>query len=601
MKKSLWVVLVVVCVAVVTSCKGYDSALKAYNLGEYEKAAKLFEGVQKGEENKSRRAEECFYIGECYRRLGRVGKAASAYQRAVKMRYEDDIALLRLADCYRALGKFDEANAAYDLYAEKHRTDLRVGVGRESAKMARGQWSEISGKGKGVDSGYVVKPFTELNSKYSDFCPSFVGDGYDVVYFSSMRFQKKKKKANRITGQGNSALYMSRVDARGKWTEPEPMEEPFGGKGNDDGVAYVSDDGRTMLFTRCPLTGSEGNAAQAYEVKREGGRWSDPVRITPGGDSTMMVAHPTLSPDGQVLYFVSDREEGSVGGLDIWKSLRNVGGTWGPAQNMGAIVNSKGDEMFPYVRHDGTLYFSSNGHKGYGGLDIYKAIEREDGRYEVVNMGVPINSAGDDFGIAFMGNAEEGLLSSNRGNGKGYDDIYSFCLPPVVLSVEVRVGDSGKRAFDKAGVSENREGSVEQGEKVNGGDKKVDTGKKKQQAQGKKQQSGKKQQGTKKTQGTKSGAGKNQGTKSQGTKAGKKKQFKAVEGAFVRVVGSDGTNEKLKCGADGKVSFVADKDVRYIMLCGGAGYANKRVEVSTEGLNRSQTLEVEALLERVGE
>lgn len=575
MRTFFWAGALAVAALALSSCGGYEAAQKAYALGEYERAARLFDGAQRGEANKSRKAEELFLMGECYRRLGMVSKSASAYQRAVRYKYQDDEALLRLADAYRALGKFDEATDAYNAYADRHKTDLRVGVGRESTRMAHGEWAELNPKSTAVaDSGYVVKPFKEANSKFSDFCPAYVGDGFDVVYFSSLRMQKKKKKASRITGQGVSTIYMTRIDGRGKWTVPEPLDEPFGGKANDDGVAYVSPDGRAMLFTRCPMGEQDGSPVQAYEMKREGGRWSDPVRIMPGGDSTMMVAHPALSPDGQTLYFVSDRAEGSLGGLDIWKSLRNVDNSWGPARNLGPMVNTAGDEMFPYVRQDGALYFSSDGHKGYGGLDIFRAVEREDGRLEVANMGVPINSTGDDFGIAFMGAADEGLLSSNRGNAKGYDDIYSFYLPPVILTIEASVGQSGKNAFQRA-------------------DPKPDTASEAHNAAGQTQKAKVQRQKTP----NKKSRSKTSQKKTNSTK--KKQEFRPAPDAFVRIVGTDGTNVKLRADDKGKVTFVADKNVDYIILAGAPGFANKRAEVSTEGLNKTQTIRVTALLDKV--
>lgn len=577
MKRTARLCAVALSAVLMASCGGYEAAQKAYSLGEYERAAKLFDKVQRGEENKSRCAEECFLLGECYRRLGMNTKAASAYQRAVRLRYDDDMALLRLADTYRALGKFDEADEAYNAYADRHKTDLRVGVGRASAAMARGEWKELNPKSSAAaDSGYVVKPFREANSKYSDFCPAFVGEGFDVVYFSSMRMQKKKKRASRITGQGNSTLYMTRVDARGRWTVPEPLEDPFGQKGMDDGAAYVSPDGRTMLFTRCPTADTGGSPAQTFEMAREGGRWSEPVRVTPGGDSTMMVAHPALSPDGQTLYFVSDKEDGGIGGLDLWRSLRNVDGSWGPARNLGPLVNTRGDEMFPYVRQDGTLYFSSDGHKGYGGLDLFRAAERDDGRFDVVNMGIPINSTGDDFGIAFMGAAEEGLLSSNRGNAKGYDDIYSFYLPPVILTIEASVGQSGKKAFQSE-----PKGGVGDEQKVAANTQSAATNARRPRSA----------QTARRNAPART-------TKTQGARAAKT-TFRPAPDAFVRIVGTDGTNVKLRASADGKVSFVADKDVRYIILAGAPGFANKRTELSTEGLNKTQTLSVVALLDKV--
>lgn len=573
MRRAARQCVVVLVAALLVSCGGYEAAQKAYSLGEYGRAAKLFDKAQRAEGNKSRRAEECFLLGECYRRLGMNTKAASAYQRAVRLRYDDDVALLRLADAYRALGKFDEADEAYNAYADRHKADLRVGVGRESAAMARREWKELNPRSSAVaDSGYVVEPFREANSKYSDFCPAFVGEGFDVVYFSSMRMQKKKKRASRITGQGYSTLYMTRVDARGRWTVPEPLEGPFGQKGMDDGAAYVSPDGRTLLFTRCPLADAGGSPAQTFEMTREGGRWSDPVRVTPGGDSAMMVAHPALSPDGQVLYFVSDKEEGGIGGLDLWRSLRNVDGSWGPAQNLGPLVNTRGDEMFPCVRQDGTLYFSSDGHKGYGGLDLFRATERDDGRFDVVNMGIPINSTGDDFGIAFMGVAEEGFFSSNRGNAKGYDDIYSFYLPPVILTVEASVGQSGKKAFQVEPRGAEAEPRAEGAERRSA-------------------------RGASASRGARRGATARPAS-AQAPRAGKP-AFRPAPDAFVRIVGSDGTNVKLRAGADGKVSFVADKDVHYIILAGAPGFANKRTELSTEGLNKTQTLSVVALLDKV--
>ncbi len=711
-------------VAMLTSCGSYEAAQKAYNLGEYNKAADLFDKAQKSEENKGRKAEECFLLGECYRYLGQDAKAATAYQKAVRLKYEDDEAMLRLADAYRNIGKFDEARNVYNAYYERHRTDRRVNVARESMQLAEGVWSELSNikdAGENADSGYVVKPFRELNSKYSDFCPVYVGEGYDVVYFTSLRTQKKKKRMSKITGQGGSTIYMSKVDGRGKWTDPQPLDEPFGSSGNDDGAAFVSSDGRAMVFTRCPLNNQDGCPVHAYEIRREGGRWSDPVRILPGADSTMMVAHPALSPDGQVLYFVSDREEGSFGGLDIWKSLRNVDGSWGPAQNLGPMVNTPGDEMFPSVRNDGTLYFSSDGHEGFGGLDIFKAVEGDDGRYHVSNLGLPINSAGDDFGITFMGTAEEGLFSSNRGNSKGYEDIYSFYLPPVILTIEARIGESGKKAFadgntkprsrvlrpspsvnaakteiasaqtakvqesvkdddddpkdepklpdfaiegklqmSSANTTDKQETESAQGNQSDGkvssksstkstaksSTSKSSTQKSKSSSttkkttansKGKTSMTKKTSTTTKKSSAlttkktTTSATAKSSSTSASSTatktasakqsttakttttkkstttasastekkKTTKKRKFVPIPDAYIRIVGSDGTNVKLPVDEHGKVSFVAEKDVRYIILSGAPGYANTRTEVSTEGLNRTQTIKMTSLLDKV--
>lgn len=666
------------------ACGGYEAAQKAYNLGEYSKAAGLFDDAQRSEKNNGRKAEEFFLLGECYRNIGQVSKAAAAYQRAYRLKYDDDIVMLRLADCYRAIGRFDEATEIYNAYYDRHKTDKRASAGMASVSLAEGVWPELSKikeEAEKADSGYVVKPFREINSKYSDFCPVYVGEGFDVVYFSSMRMEKKKRRTNRITGQGGSCLYMSKVDGRGKWTVPQPLGEPFGGSGNDDGVASVSSDGRTMVFTRCPVNNQDGSPVHAYEVKREGGRWSDPQRILPGSDSTLMVAHPALSPDGQTLYFVSDREKGSFGGLDLWKSLRNVDGSWGPAQNLGPMINTAGDEVFPSVRQDGTLYFSSNGRKGFGGLDIYKAVTDDDGRVQVTNIGLPINSAGDDFGITFVGLAEEGLFSSNRGNSKGYDDIYSFYLPPVILTIEAHIGESGKKAFadgsskpkskilrlssvakpatdnpldassssaDKSlaavtlqksspspgalvPVTSGAQGEAKQAESApprksaksttskSSSSKKTTSKKKttkkstsksttakastaksstsKQRASA--TSTAKKSSTSTTTKSSAQSSSSKRQTASSSKKSTAKRKFVPIPDAYVRIVGSDGTNVKLPVDANGKVTFVAEKDVRYVILSAAPGHANARAELFTEGANKSQTIKLTSLLDKI--
>lgn len=673
------------------ACGGYEAAQKAYNLGEYSKSAGLFDDAQRSEKNNGRKAEEFFLLGECYRNLGQVSKAATAYQRAYRLKYDDDVVMLRLADCYRAIGRFDDATEIYNAYYDRHKTDRRASTGMASVSLAEGVWPELSKikeEAEKADSGYVVKPFREINSKYSDFCPVYVGEGFDVVYFSSMRMEKKRRRANKITGQGGSCLYMSKVDGRGKWTVPQPLGEPFGGAGNDDGVASVSSDGRTMVFTRCPVNNQEGSPVHAYEVKREGGRWSDPQRILPGSDSTLMVAHPALSPDGQTLYFVSDCEKGSFGGLDLWKSLRNVDGSWGPAQNLGPMINTAGDEVFPSVRQDGTLYFSSNGRRGFGGLDIYKAVTDDDGRVQVTNLGVPINSAGDDFGITFVGLAEEGLFSSNRGSSKGYDDIYSFYLPPVILTIEARIGESGKKAFadgsskpkskilklssvsnpsadnpldatlsesdDLAGkslaavtlqksspspgalvpVTSEAQGQTRTAEAAPSKSSTKSTTTKKKSTTSKSSSSKKKT--TKKATSKPSSSSKSTTAKASTTKSSTtnksatsaatqsstkpaakpsssskrqtasttrkptaKRKFVPIPDAYVRIVGSDGTNVKLPVDANGKVTFVAEKDVRYVILSAAPGHANARAELSTEGANKSQTIKLTSLLDKI--
>lgn len=509
--------LIVVALAAM-SCGGNKgvAGMQAYELGEYDRAQKYLISAYQGEKNRYLKGQYAFCLAECYRHKGLYKKAASAYNRAVRANYADADALLRMGDCLRACGDTEGAAEAYAKYLIKKEGDLQAKAGVKSAQLLEQEKATMEAYDykAAPDSGYVVQLAKAFNSKYSDYSLTFAGDDYDVVYFTSMRVAKRRRKMNRITGQGNSNIYTSFIDGKGEWTIPEALEEPFATQ-IDDGTPSVSADGKTMYFTRCPYTPDAENNAECYEVKRSGGRWGEPKRIIPGGDSAMMVAHPAISPDGNSLYFVSDKA-GGIGGKDIYVTTKGDDGEWTTAENLGAMINTKGDEMFPYMRADGTLYFASTGHVGYGGLDIYRATQNETGRYVVENMGFPINSAGDDFGISFRGTKEEGFFSSNRANAKGIDNIYSFALPELVFMLEGSVTDP---------------------------------------------------------------------------------DGKAISGAFVRLVGTDGTNVKIRPTEDGRIGQTLDRDADYIVLCGAPGYMNQKHSLSTRGMGRSTTLQLKIRLQ----
>ncbi|MBP5364996.1 MAG: PD40 domain-containing protein [Bacteroidales bacterium] len=502
-----------------SACNGSKGTAgrNSFEIGEYDRALSKFSKAYSSEKNRYTKGEYAFYLAECYRIKGMNKKAATNYNRAIRAKFDRADAQLRMADCLRATGDFEGAREAYLLYQNKNSTSLLARNGLASCDLAEPMWkymNEYDYK-NAPDSGYIMSLAKQFNSKFSDYSPAFVGDDYDIVYFTSMRLPKKHKRTNRVTGQGNSTIYISRLDGRDNWTYPEPLEEPFSSQ-IDDGTPSLTPDGKVMYFTRCPYDPEQQNTAQCFEIKRSGGRWSDPVRVIPGGDSTMMVAHPAISPDGNTLYFVSDAA-GGIGGKDIYKTEKGTDGKWTKAENLGAIVNTQGDEMFPYVRSNGTLYFSSNGHPGYGGLDIYKAEMNENGNHVVSNLGVPINSFGDDFGIVFAGNREEGFLSSNRANAKGVDNIYSFVMPEVVLMLEgsVRGNDGG-----------------------------------------------------------------------------------VPQKSFVRIIGDDGSNNKIRLGDDGKFGQRINPGTEYIILCGAKGYINKKLTLSTKGKSRSETVRLDAVLDK---
>ena len=476
----------------------FSAGKKAYDIGEYNRAIPLFKKAYSKEKNKYTKGEVSYYLGESYRHINLPIKAASAYSKSVRYKYEVKEAELYMAQSFLNAGKFDKALAAFESYYDKYPLEKRARDGILSCKLAMND---------SIKSPYTITKMKIINSKYSDFCPVYAGKDFDQIYFTSMRTDKKKRKRNRITGQGGADIYFTHIDAKGKWAKPEAMKDPINTE-FDEGTGSLTSDGKTMYFTRCRYEKEEATEPEIYSMTRAGGKWSEPVLVQPGIDSVMM-AHPAISPDGTTLYFVSDMP-GGLGGKDIWKTT-NTGGEWSAPVNMGSDINTAGDEMFPYVRSDGTLYFSSDSHVGYGGLDIYKAVPKEIATgsiWEVTNLGPEINSFADDFGIAFKGTLDEGLLSSSRGSSRGVDNIFSFELPKVEFSLEGSVLSS--------------------------------------------------------------------------------KTGQPIKGAYVRLIGTDGTNIKLTIQEDGEFSMKLKPATEYVLLVAAKGFFNHKEKFSTMNLKESK-------------
>jgi peptidoglycan-associated lipoprotein len=282
-----------------------------------------------------------------------------------------------------------------------------------------------------------VEEMKDLNSRESDFSPAFGRDDYGVVFFTSSRDDASGNKTHGATGQGFTDIFESRLDKKSKWSTPVPVDGI--NSEAEEGTPFFSADYRDLYFTRCEAGKREKKGCIIMHARRSGDAWGEPKNIGILPD-TLVAAHPALTEDGNTLYFVSDVKGGS-GGKDIWMVNRSQeGDQWSSPQNLGPDINTPGDELFPYVRTDGTLYFASDGHIGMGGLDIFKAVPQPDRSWIVTNMKPPINSSADDFGITFEGNEERGIFSSSR-KGRGNDELYSFELPPLVFNVTGLVRD----------------------------------------------------------------------------------------------------------------------------------------------------------------
>ena len=444
--------------------KKIKRADRKFAIGEYYTAGDIYKQCYRRLSTKKDRELKGYVAyrqGECYRLINNQ-RATNAYNNALRCKYQlkDSTVYLHYAQALQYQGKYKDAIKNYELYLEKH-PDSYVA---QAGKYACGKIDEWKKQG----SRYKTSEAKEFNQKRtSNFAPMFIGSNTDALMFTSNRQEKQKggtkklKRPSNVTGQQLFQLYQTRKNAAGEWEDIVLAEglygeqggegdqqndstEEKGGKTNAEmGVCSFSRDGRMMLFTYSKPINGKDLGAKIYSSERASGEWSEAQEVKLFADSSITVGHPALNNTGDTLYFVSDAP-GGVGGKDIWFAELE-GDEWINPQPLGAGINTTADEMYPYVHEDGTLYFSSNGQPGYGGLDIFKATRDTTYKDSVVwvifNMGAPFNGIGDDFGITFAGNTQNGFFSSNKGDKKGFDKIYQFWLPEMEFIAEGTVRD----------------------------------------------------------------------------------------------------------------------------------------------------------------
>ncbi len=408
-----------------------ERAWSSYNAGEYYDAIDLFKDAysKTNKSDQAARTELVYMIAECYRMTNDPRNSETWYKLAVKSSYSKPEAQYRLAETLKKNGKYQQAVEEFKKYKQVVPSDPRADQEIRSCELAAG-WIKNP-------EGYVVEEIKDLNSRESDFSPVYARDDFGVVYFTSSRDDAAGSKAHGATGQSFTDIFESRIDKKSKWSTPVPIEvinSEF-----EEGTPSFSSDFRELFFTRCEAGKREEKGCVIMVSERKGENWSEPRNLGILPDS-VVAAHPAISPDGSRLYFVSDIP-GGFGSKDIYMVTRaGDGDTWSAPVNLGPDINTSGDELFPYIRDDGTLYFASDGQIGMGGLDIFKAIPQPDGSWQVQNMKSPVNSFSDDFGITFENGNERGIFSSTR-KGRGNDELYSFEMPPLKFNVTGLVKD----------------------------------------------------------------------------------------------------------------------------------------------------------------
>ena len=410
--------------------------------GEFFDASKTYRKVYNKltkREDRPLRGEVAYKMATCYRRLNQAASAASAYQNAIRYGYPDSLVYYYLGRSLQADGKYAKAIDAYRTYLEYSPDDVLAKEGARGCRLALQQKNAPK-------SRYIVKNAKLFNSRRADFAPMYLDKNYDQLFLTSTNEKAMGENKSEITGMKKGDIYVSRKNERGEWQRPEPVEGELN-TDMDEGIVSFSPDGQTMYLTKARRSPTANTSVEIYTSRRSDATWSAAQKYEITADTLSAVGHPAVSPDGKYLYFTSDMP-GGYGGKDIWRVA--VGERIGSLENLGPQINTPGDEMFPYVRTDSTLYFSSDGHPGFGGLDLFKASLNSTGdRWSVENMGLPMNSAGDDFGITY-GPGETGFFSSNRGDRRGYDHIYSFELPELKVTISGWVMDKDEEPVPKA-------------------------------------------------------------------------------------------------------------------------------------------------------
>ncbi|MCK4568766.1 MAG: OmpA family protein [Bacteroidales bacterium] len=421
------------------------AADEAYEDQKYVLAIERYKKAQgKIKNNKAEKDRVSYHLAECYRLTGNPKAAKAQYKRLHKIGYakKEPGIMLHYANILKSEGFYEKALEFYNLYAEAMPDDPRGPAGVESVAMIE-EWLEYPSK-------YEVEYIKKINSRQSDFCPTYASDNFNELIFTSTREGSTGKKTDEWTDMNFSDLFTTRIDRKEEWGEPVLLDNSEEGVNTEanEGAGVMNSRYNALYFTRCPNEEKKINGCQIYTSRRTGRIWSKPEMVKLSNDSSDAFGHPAISENEMIIYFTSDRE-GGFGGNDIWVAFRDTKeDDFSRPFNLGPLINTPGDEMFPYLRSDTVLYFASDGHPGMGGLDIFLTTIDEEGNWsQPENIKPPMNSEFNDFGIVFHPDEEKGFFSSDRRGRKGMEDIFYFIVPPLEFTLTGVVTDDRTLQF----------------------------------------------------------------------------------------------------------------------------------------------------------
>lgn len=390
---------------------------KQFKQGFYFRAIENYDKALSKTKAKEEKACMNFMIGKCYTYMEDHKKAISYFDKAEKGGYTAADLHMYRALSKKEQGAYEEAKTGFQEFLKSNPENAEAKAGLASIETALNY--------KNNPTCYTVENLKALNTKENDFSPVYASKKGDQVIFTSKR-EESLGREDIITGQFPEDLYTVNYDVKKKkWGKPTPIGDPINTK-SSEGASAINKRFNTIYFTRCGAEKKAKVGCQIFEAKKQGKNWAEPTLIPLAHDS-FATCHPAISADGNFLVFASNMP-GGQGAMDLWVAKYDRRArTFANPVNLGPEINTPDNEMYPYLRSDDRLYFSSDRLDGMGGLDIYKASLVEPGVWNSSeNMRFPINSEGDDFAIVFDGVNEKGLLTSNRTGGRGKDDIYTF-------------------------------------------------------------------------------------------------------------------------------------------------------------------------------
>ncbi len=404
------VVLVFVGLVILAACSPEKKAMKSFRLGKYENVIDYYKGVAGKQPNNSKAN---YYVAESYRLSNRIKEAEPFYARAGGKGVNADSVKLYYAKSLQANAKYEEARNVLETLESDTKDE----------KMKDRARKELDGlnyldKLAQKKSYYKIKNLEAINTPFTEYAPVYSNN---ELYFTSSRSNARIYEA---TGTPFTDLYKAETNgANVNVNTITPLPSFINESNINEGCVTFTPDGKTMVFAKGNSGKRKGTSdVDLYLSRFRNGQWSEPTPININQPDAWE-STPAMSPDGRTLYFSSNRK-GGFGGLDIYSAQMDGRGRFGKVKNMGPEINTAGAELFPYVSENGKLYFSSDGQSGYGMLDIF-VVNRANGKTVVENLGQPVNSPADDFGI-FLFKADRGFFTSNRDGGKGDDDIYTF-------------------------------------------------------------------------------------------------------------------------------------------------------------------------------